>query len=98
MGVGLFGRQSKKGTGEKRDLGHREHPRVRALVASQRSLISELTLSTAQGREPLPPDRSSPLEDRQGWAWTFGCCGLESSGRPLHKSVHSTPLSQVGMN
>lgn len=51
MGVGLFGKQSKKGTGEKRDLGHRNSPRVTALVVSRRT---ELVPSTAWGKNPCP--------------------------------------------
>ena len=75
MGVGLFGKQSKKGTGEKRAFGHREQPSCEGPVVSRRA---ELVPSTAW--EPPPPDRGSPSEDRQGWARASGCCCLGSSG------------------
>ena len=83
MGVGLFGKQSKKGTGEKRALGHREQPSCEGPVVSRRA---ELAPSTAW--EPPPPDRGSPSEDRLSAGFqqvTFKC-------------VHSTSVSQVGIN
>ena len=41
MGVGLFGKQNKKGTGEKRVLGHREQPSCEGPVVSRRAELAE---------------------------------------------------------
>ena len=55
MGVGLFGKQSKKGTVEKRDLGHREQPSCEGPGGlTEKSYFRADTIHSSGTRTPAP--------------------------------------------